>query len=116
MNNPNEKELPAWAEGKPSARGGARSNAGRKKGTPNKKTAKTVAMAELTGDTPLAVMLRNMRKRAPRGATPAEKAAHAAFVQQAARDAAPYVHARLSAVQVSGALRLNHESALDELE
>lgn len=96
--------------------GGARPGSGRKKGVPNKRTAETIAKAESSGITPLEVMLKNMRKRAPRNATEAQKAAHIAFVQQAARDAAPYVHARLSAVQVSGGLKLNHEAALDELE
>lgn len=96
--------------------GGRRPGSGRKKGVPNKRSAETAAAAAASGITPLEFMLKNMRKRAPRGATPAEKAAHIAFVQQAARDAAPYVHARLSAVQVSGGLKLNHELALDELE
>lgn len=100
----------------PGKNGGARPGAGRRKGIPNKRTAETVAQAEAAGITPLEVMLKNMRRRAPRNATPAEKVAHTAFIQQAARDAAPYVHARLSAVQVSGGLKLNHESALDELE
>jgi hypothetical protein len=104
-----EKELPK-------KNGGARPGAGRKKGVPNKRTAETIAKVEASGVTPLEVMLKNMRKRMPRGASPSEKAAHLAFVQQAARDAAPYVHARLSSVQVSGGLKLNHESALDELE
>lgn len=89
---------------------------GRQKGTPNKKTAAQIAAVRSSGITPLEFMLKTMRKRAPRNATPAQLAAHAALTQQAARDAAPYVHARLSAVQVSGGLKLNHESALDELE
>lgn len=96
--------------------GGKRAGSGRKKGTPNKRSAETAAQAAASGITPLELMLKNMRKRLPRNATTTEKAAHLAFIQQAARDAAPYVHARLSAVQVSGGLKLNHESALDELE
>jgi hypothetical protein len=34
----------------------------------------------------------------------------------AAKSAAPYLHPRLSSVQVSGDLTLNHEQALKELE
>ena len=100
----------------PGKNGGKRPGAGRPKGTRNKRTLENMALAQQTGITPLELMLKNMRKPLPRGSTPEQKLAHAAFIQQAARDAAPYVHARLSAVQVSGGLKLNHESALDELE
>jgi hypothetical protein len=34
----------------------------------------------------------------------------------AAEKAAPYVHAKLSAVEMSGSLTVNHEDALEELE
>jgi hypothetical protein len=97
-------------------KGGARPGAGRKKGVPNKRTAENAAKVAASGITPLEFMLKNMRKPYPRGATLAQKQAHDSLRQQAARDAAPYVHARLSAVQVSGGLKLNHETALDELE
>lgn len=96
--------------------GGKRPGSGRKAGVPNKRSAQTAAAAAASGITPLEFMLKTMRKKLPRGATSAEKAAHAVLTQQAARDAAPYVHARLSAVQVSGGLKLNHEAALNELE
>jgi hypothetical protein len=89
---------------------------GRQKGTPNKKTAAQVAAVRETGITPLEFMLRQMRAPAPRRATVAQKLEHAAQRMEAAKAAAPYVHAKLSAVQVSGGLKLNHESALDELE
>lgn len=96
--------------------GGKRPGAGRPKGSVNKRTIAAREKIERTGITPLEFMLRQMRKPYPRGATLAQKQAHDAQRQQAARDAAPYVHARLSSVQVSGGLKLNHETALDELE
>lgn len=89
---------------------------GRPPGASNKRTVAAQEKAARTGITPLEFMLRNMRKSIPKNATVAERIAMEAQKLQAARDAAPYVHARLSAVQVSGGLKLNHESALDELE
>lgn len=38
------------------------------------------------------------------------------MASEAARDAAPYIHPRLSAVEHSGGMTLTHEQALDELE
>lgn len=38
------------------------------------------------------------------------------MAQDAARDAAPYIHPRLAAVQHSGELKLTHEDALNELD
>jgi hypothetical protein len=38
------------------------------------------------------------------------------LAQECARDAAPYIHAKLSAVQHSGAITLTHEDALSQLE
>lgn len=89
---------------------------GRPAGSVNKRTQAAQEKAARNGITPLEFMLRNMRKSIPKNATVAERIAMESMKQQAARDAAPYVHARLSAVQVSGGLKLNHESALDELE
>lgn len=89
---------------------------GRPAGSVNKRTIATKEKVERTGITPLEFMLRQMRKPYPRNATLAQRQAHDVQRQQAARDAAPYIHARLSAVQVSGGLKLNHETALDELE
>lgn len=89
---------------------------GRPAGVPNKRTQGAQEKAARTGITPLEFMLRNMRKSIPKNATPAQRITMEAMKQQAARDAAPYIHARLSAVAVSGGLKLNHESALDELE
>lgn len=89
---------------------------GRPAGSVNKRTQALQEKAVRMGITPLEFMLRNMRKSIPKNATVAERIAMEAQKLQAARDAAPYVHARLSAVQVSGGLKLNHETALDELE
>lgn len=89
---------------------------GRPAGSVNKRTKALQEKAVRMGITPLEFMLRNMRKSIPKNATVAERIAMEAQKLQAARDAAPYVHARLSAVAVSGGLKLNHESALDELE
>ena len=89
---------------------------GRKPGTPNRRTAELQRKVEESGITPLEFMLGQMRKPYPDEATPAQKLEHDAMRMQAAVAAAPYVHAKLSAVQVSGGLKLNHESALDELE
>lgn len=73
-------------------KGGARPGAGRKKGTPNKKTAELQAKVEQSGLTPLEYMLQIMRDELQE---PRTRLA-------AAQSAAPYVHAKLSSVEVSG--------------
>ena len=65
---------------------------GRKKGVPNKKTAAMIAAVEASGLTPLEVMLQNMRGALAQG--------NSEFAQSCARDAAPYIHSRLSAMEV----------------
>ena len=72
------------------SKGGARVGAGRKKGEPNRKTLETQAFAQETGITPLEYLLTVMR--APE-AEPRER-------MSAAIAAAPYVHAKLSTVDV----------------
>lgn len=79
---------------------------GRQKGTPNAKNAERIAQAEASGLMPLEFMLSMLRD-----------------VNQsddnrmwAAEKAAPYVHAKLSAVEMSGSLTVNHEDALEDLE
>ncbi len=74
------------------SKGGARPGAGRKKGSPNKKTAAKVAAIEAAGVTPLDFILQVMRD-------PAEEMARRV---DAAKSAAPYVHPRLSAIEHSG--------------
>lgn len=78
---------------------------GRPKGSRNKKTAKKIAEIEASGVTPLDYMLSILRD----GRRPFEERF------EAAKAAAPYVHARLSAIEAD----INaggHEAALAELE
>jgi len=72
-------------------RGGARSGAGRKPGTPNRFTAELQAAVAASGETPLDYMLRVMR----------DPAADAAQRDEMAKAAAPYVHAKLAAVDAT---------------
>lgn len=108
-------------------KGGTRAGAGRKPGTPNKATQKRQAKIAAAGVTPLDVMIDNMRRsheaaahaeRVLSKATEAEFAGDSGFdllkarvvhavnlrksAQEAARDAAPYVHPRLAAVEHTG--------------
>lgn len=94
-------------------RGGARKNAGRKAGAATKKTREIADKAAADGLTPLEVMLRTMRAlvaqydaAAAKAETPEEAAAvpldlmiDAAAI---AKDAAPYIHPRLQAIEHSG--------------
>lgn len=86
------------------AKGGARKGAGRKPGVPNKSTREAEIAA--SGITPLDYMLKVLR--ADESSSDDKK--------WAAAQAAPYVHPKLAAVEHSGELTLNHETALDELE
>jgi hypothetical protein len=83
-----------------SSRGGKRPGAGRKPGTANVKTREIADKAAAEGITPLEVMLKAMRSFHDAGDL--EKAAHFA------KDAAPYVHAKLAnidhAVKHSGGI------------
>lgn len=88
------------------AKGGARPGAGRKPGIHNKRTAETVAEVEASGLTPLAYMLSIMRNEA------LDREAR----MDAAKAAAPYAHAKLAAVEHSGAIAFSHEDALAELD
>lgn len=73
-------------------KGGKRPGAGRKKGVPNKRTAETQAKVEASGLTPLEYMLSVMRDEANE---PRDR-------MVAAAAAAPYVHARLAAIEHTG--------------
>lgn len=77
-----------------SKRGGARKGAGRKAGSVTKKTREIADRAAAEGITPLEVMLQAMREALAKGG------ASAAF--PFARDAAPYLHPRISATEVTG--------------
>lgn len=86
------------------SRGGARPGAGRKKGAPNIRTRATQAAVENSGITPLEYMLQVMRDPATE---PREKL-------NAAVAAAPYVHAKLSSVEMNAKVT-THESIIDDL-
>ena len=101
-------------------RGGRRPGAGRKPGTGRGRrlNAPTIRKAEATGIMPAQVMLVEMRwhyaeferlASVPEPEDAAERLAHRAIVgsalkaaREAAKDAAPFFHARLSAHKVSG--------------
>ena len=68
--------------------------AGRKKGTPNKATAKRQAEIAATGITPLEYLLQEMRKVENEPSVRID----------AAKAAAPYVHPKLSSVDINGSL------------
>lgn len=88
-------------------KGGKRAGAGRKKGVPNKRTAKVQAAVEASGITPLDFMLRIMRTEP--GEIEDERVLQSVMELrfEAAKAAAPYVHARLAAVEMkhSGKIR-----------
>jgi hypothetical protein len=73
--------------------GGRRKGAGRKPGAKTKKTQEIAARAAEQGVTPLEVLLGAMRLYHERG--------QIALACAAAKDAAPYVHPRLAATQVT---------------
>lgn len=87
-------------------RGGPREGAGRPKGSKSRATREREKKILESGLTPLEYMISVVRDEgAPRGDR-----------LDAAKAAAPYLHPRLSSVQVSGDLTINHEQALKELE
>lgn len=88
-------------------RGGARKGAGRKVGSSTKKTREIAEKALAEGISPLEVMLEAMRSF--HGIGDMEKAA------SIAKDAAPYMHPRLSSVEMNANVTM-HEAGLDELE
>ena len=71
--------------------GGARPGAGRKPGIPNKATAELQAAIAASGETPLNYMLQIMR----------DDTRDQALRFEAAKAAAPYVHAKLAAVDAT---------------
>ena len=75
-----------------SIKGGKREGAGRKVGVPNKRTAEIQKAVEDTGVTPLEYMLNIMRSDNEETKTRLN----------AAISAAPYVHAKLSSIELTG--------------
>lgn len=72
-------------------KGGARPGAGRKKGSPNRRTAELQRAVADSGITPLDYLLDVMRNSSDER-----------MRMSAAQAAAPYVHAKLSSVEVAG--------------
>jgi hypothetical protein len=89
------------------AKGGKREGAGRKPGTPNKATQEQRDAIAASGLTPLEYMLQVMR----------DEAADETRRLEAAKSAAPFCHARLSAVELSGSVAtVTHEEWLASLQ
>lgn len=65
---------------------------GRQKGTPNKRTAETIAKVEASGLMPLDYMLAVLRDES----VPSQER------MEAAKNAAPYVHSKMSTVEMTG--------------
>jgi hypothetical protein len=109
--------------------GGKRPNAGRKKGSPNKASAERAARVESTGLTPLDVMIESMRylyglagKHQLTGETPNEAKflEYIKAAREAAKDAAPYIHSKMSSMDATmgGPRDLSKltDTELDDLE
>jgi hypothetical protein len=79
----------------------ARPGSGRKKGSPNKRTAETQRAVEESGVTPLEFMLDIMRTEMPDITDPKVKLEAIAMRFEAAKAAAPYVHAKLASVEMN---------------
>lgn len=79
-------------------RGGKRSNAGRKKGSKGKRTEEQIVKAQAGGEMPLDHMLKVMRTPELTKAGK-ETALSKARRYQAAKDAAPYLHPKLSSIE-----------------
>lgn len=91
------------------AHGGKREGAGRKAGSASRKTREIANAAMAEGITPLEVMLQAMRG--------AWEAGNKAEAHEFAKDAAPYIHPRLAAVDHSGSMTVTtQEQALAEIE
>jgi hypothetical protein len=97
-------------------RGGRREGAGRKRGSPNQRTAAVAQKVAQEGVTPLEFMVGIMRKEPPEGADPAVKLSHEALRFDAAKAAAPYVHPRLNAIEHTGKDGGPIETALSPFE
>lgn len=86
--------------------GGARPGAGRKKGSRNKITQESIDQAKKYGITPLEYLMKIMTDESQPDDVRIE----------CAKAAAPYVHPKLSAVQVDANLSISHEDALAALK
>lgn len=91
---------------KSKGRGGARPGAGRKPGSATKKTREIADRAAASGVTPLEIMLDSMMAfadQAKKSKDPEIKLKLMAEAASVAKDAAPYVHPRLQAIEHTGA-------------
>lgn len=88
------------------ARGGARSNAGRKRGAATRKTREIADRAAEAGVSPLEYLLTRMRDESE---TPAMRL-------DAAKSAAPYVHPRLANIEHKGSLAIRKAADLTDDE
>ena len=86
------------------SRGGARPGAGRKLGSVTKKTREVADQAIGSGETPLEYLLKVMR----------DPDAQRAERTDAAKAAAPYMHAKLSSVEVKADVMVNDVSSEPE--
>jgi len=82
-------------------RGGPRKNAGRKPGSATKKTREIADMAAANGITPLEFMLNVMRQEPPETEDERLRQSYVAMQFEAAKAAAPYIHPKLSAVEMN---------------
>lgn len=96
---------------KSNGRGGARKGSGRKAGSATAKTREIADKAAENGITPLEVMLKAMHYSMGKF-DETEVVDHLVAAAAFAKDAAPYIHPRLSAVEVDGKLKV---SLADEL-
>lgn len=78
-------------------RGGARPGAGRPAGSKNQRSADIARQAAESGITPIEVMLNAMRELWDQGSSEAKREA-----ARIAKDAAPYIHPRLSNIDQTG--------------
>ena len=85
-------------------KGGKRPGAGRKKGVPNKRTAALQDAVKESGVTPLEFLLERMRDE---DCDPRDR-------MTAAISAAPYVHAKLSSIDLRADIS-THEASLEDL-
>lgn len=98
------------------AKGGARPGAGRKTGSTTKKTQEIAEKALAQGISPLEYILSIMYREPPADADPITQLSFTNLRFEAAKAAAPYMHPRLAAVELSGGVTVTHESALDALK
>lgn len=97
-------------------RGGRRPGAGRKAGSATKKTREIADKAASEGITPLEFMLQMMRSELPESEDPRVMLDAMAMRFEAAKAAAPYIHPKLSAVEMNAKVQTRSlEEELAEL-